>query len=254
MVEKHFRIPKEQIRDIVTFCGGCLASDRILVDGAPVGYMYREEPEGPDDSGWCFMAGDESEAYCADPARWGKYAVNTIANFDIKVVPFLDQPPGSAYVRNPQGKLERSRQSSVPERDVFTIPDAEGDATLNESWSAHFAERFRRRIDKNQMVIGRPGLTFWMDSYDTHDMSASSVRSKFDSDLPPGAYDVVREEDAESWRTLLRVDSRIKDGRRPALHGTIWSRGHLLQVSAYFDDEADLATAMAVIRSIRSRP
>ncbi len=253
MPEKRFHIPKDQIRPIVKMCGGCSASDRILVDGAPVGYMYREAPESPEDSGWCFMAGDESEDYCSDSARWGRYDVNTIANFDIHVVPFLDQPPGSAYVRNPQGKLERSGESSVPERDVFTIPDAEGDADLNECWSAHFAERFRRRIEKEMMMIVRPGLTFWMDGYDTHEETSASVRAKLEAELPPGARDLVREQDAESWRTYFRIESSVKDGRRPALMAQIWSRGHLLHVTADFDDEADLATATAVIRSIRGR-
>ena len=44
---------------------GCFATDRILVDGEKVGYMYREEPaDGNDwDSGWRFTAGDESQEY-----------------------------------------------------------------------------------------------------------------------------------------------------------------------------------------------
>ena len=38
---------------------GCIATDRITVDGLPVGYMYREKPEEGDpferyDSGWRF--------------------------------------------------------------------------------------------------------------------------------------------------------------------------------------------------------
>lgn len=39
---------------------GCLATDRIMVDGSRIGYMYREEPD-PDmpDSGWRFTAGDD---------------------------------------------------------------------------------------------------------------------------------------------------------------------------------------------------
>ena len=47
---------------------GCIATDRITVDGMPVGYMYREKPkEGAwfeeYDSGWRFTAGDESDEY-----------------------------------------------------------------------------------------------------------------------------------------------------------------------------------------------
>lgn len=48
--------------------GGCITTDRITVDGLPVGYMYREKTrEGSPfegyDSGWRFTAGDESDKY-----------------------------------------------------------------------------------------------------------------------------------------------------------------------------------------------
>ncbi len=45
-----------------------------------------------EDSGWRFFAGDESEEYLADPANVEIYDVNTIANYDPEIVPFLDDP------------------------------------------------------------------------------------------------------------------------------------------------------------------
>lgn len=85
--------------------GGCMASDRITVDGARVGYMYREPPIRPEDSGWRFLAGDEDEAYMADPARHGIYDVNTIVNYDPDVLPFLEWPPGSGFERGADGRF-----------------------------------------------------------------------------------------------------------------------------------------------------
>ena len=41
---------------------GCIATNRIPVEGYKVGYCYRENPDGGWDSGWRFTAGDESEA------------------------------------------------------------------------------------------------------------------------------------------------------------------------------------------------
>jgi hypothetical protein len=61
--------------------------------------MYREAPDGPQDSGWRFFCGDESEAYCDDPANFAIYEVNTIANYDQKIVPFLEAPNGTAFIR-----------------------------------------------------------------------------------------------------------------------------------------------------------
>lgn len=53
--------------------GGCFASDRITVDGARVGYMYREAPDFPKDSGWRLLAGDESDEYMDDADQHGVY-------------------------------------------------------------------------------------------------------------------------------------------------------------------------------------
>ena len=46
---------------------GCIATNRITVEGRKVGYCYREEPDGGWDSGWRFTAGDESDEYMDDP-------------------------------------------------------------------------------------------------------------------------------------------------------------------------------------------
>jgi hypothetical protein len=94
---KQFKLPKEQIKRLLPHDGGCIASDRITVDGRPVGFMYREGPDHDADTGWRFLAGDESEEYMADSAMFGIYTVNTIANYDPSIIPLLDSPEGSAF-------------------------------------------------------------------------------------------------------------------------------------------------------------
>ena len=106
--EKRFAIPREELKQLYEGDGpqGCIATDRILVDGVPVGYCYREEPAPGDeawDSGWRFTAGDESETYMDDPDRSGVYALNTICNYDPDVIPLLDSEPGTAWSRGEDG-------------------------------------------------------------------------------------------------------------------------------------------------------
>lgn len=96
---KQFRLSAEQIRPIATGRGGCFATDLITVDGLKVGWMYRQEPDNSIDSGWRFFAGFETEEYIADLANTAVYDVNTIANYDPDIVPFLDAPIGSAFER-----------------------------------------------------------------------------------------------------------------------------------------------------------
>jgi hypothetical protein len=96
---------KRYFRDSSTFkalavgFGSCLASDWITVHGKSVGLMYREAPSGDADSGWRFLAGDESEEYMADSQHFGLFDVNTIANYDPAITAHLDAPLGTALVR-----------------------------------------------------------------------------------------------------------------------------------------------------------
>ena len=46
-----------------------LVSARVARDGAPVSWLYREEPDNDQDSGWRVFAGDESQSYLDDAAN-----------------------------------------------------------------------------------------------------------------------------------------------------------------------------------------
>ncbi len=79
--------------------GSCIASDRITVDGKGVGFMYREPPDDPIDSGWRFLSGEETQGYVDQPANLALYDLNTIANYDPGIISLLDAPVGSAFRR-----------------------------------------------------------------------------------------------------------------------------------------------------------
>ena len=97
------------MRPVAQGYGACLAPDTITIDGRRVGYMYREQPDslpgGAADSEWRFLAGDETPEYVDDPANWSWYDVNTIANYDPDIVPFLDAPFPVAFARDKDGRL-----------------------------------------------------------------------------------------------------------------------------------------------------
>ena len=84
---------------------GCLATDRITVDGCKVGYMYREKPDNSGDSGWRFFAGDEDDSYANNPENSGIYDLNTICNDDPEIIPFLRAPAGTAFGRDRKGEF-----------------------------------------------------------------------------------------------------------------------------------------------------
>jgi hypothetical protein len=100
MSGKQFRLRADQIKPLVPGRGGCLATDMITVQGRKVGYMYREESAFGVDSGWRFLAGVESQEYLDDPDNSAVYDVNTVANYDPEIIPYLDAPVGSAFERD----------------------------------------------------------------------------------------------------------------------------------------------------------
>lgn len=106
MTNKNYKLKAEDIKPLAVGLGGCIATDMITVEGQPVGYMVREQSLNAADSGWCFMAGGESQEYMDDQSNHGIYDVNTIANYSPDIVPLLSAPPQSAFARDRvSGKL-----------------------------------------------------------------------------------------------------------------------------------------------------
>ncbi|AYL95562.1 DUF2185 domain-containing protein [Mucilaginibacter celer] len=98
-MSKNFKLKPEQIKQLITPMGGCLATDKITVDGLGVDYMYREDAHNELDSGWRFFSGTEDQAYVDDPNNTSVYDVNTIANYDPAIIPYLNLPVGAELER-----------------------------------------------------------------------------------------------------------------------------------------------------------
>ena len=86
---------------------GCIATNRITVEGCKVGYCYREKPDGDWDSGWRFTAGDESDEYMDDPNNAGIYGLNSICNDDPDIIPLLNTPAPCAFERDENGVFQQ---------------------------------------------------------------------------------------------------------------------------------------------------
>lgn len=109
---KKHKIAPGEIRSVLTgYEGGdkvaCIASDRITVDGMPVGFLYREEPAAPNmpDSGWRIFSGDEDPEYISDATHFDVYHLNTVCNYDPSIMELLNAPAGTQYRRQPDGQF-----------------------------------------------------------------------------------------------------------------------------------------------------
>ena len=79
--------------------GFALAPKQLVENRIKVRFMYREEPDNEQDSGWRFFSGFESDEYVNNPDNIGLYDVNTIANIDPDIIPLLNSPIGSMFER-----------------------------------------------------------------------------------------------------------------------------------------------------------
>lgn len=91
---KDFKLKPDDILRLIPPMGGCIAPDTITVDGMPIMWMYREQPSNELDSGWQFFSRTESDDYINDTNNIAVYDVNTIANYDKAIIPYLSLPIG----------------------------------------------------------------------------------------------------------------------------------------------------------------
>ena len=106
---RDFYVKAEDMKNLLpdwSGASGCIATNRITVEGCKVGYCYREKPDGDWDSGWRFTAGDESDAYMDDPNNAGIYGLNTICNDDPDIIPLLNTPAPCAFERDGNGAFQ----------------------------------------------------------------------------------------------------------------------------------------------------
>lgn len=249
--KKAIRLRPEDIKPLVKGLGGCLATDRITVEGRPVGYMYRESPQDELDSGWRFMAGDESDAYMDDSSNHGVYPVNTIANYDPDIIAHLNEAVGAAFLRDPKTGEFMSAEDSAGDDDQgreADAPVAVGDFALSPSWALSLPREFHRRVENGDLVLSSPGLTLYIVAWnnDKNDRIASRL-GQLKKSVPAEAFEPID----TRRRDLAQFSYRLVEGGVQAVQGFVVAPTGHLQVSIYFDDAADLETARAIFLSVR---
>jgi hypothetical protein len=78
----------------------CFVTQRVLKGGARVGCLFRRPPELPNDSGWCILAGDESDAGLVDPKNGAYVTLGAVLQRDDSFRDLLQTPAPCAYTRD----------------------------------------------------------------------------------------------------------------------------------------------------------
>lgn len=83
----------------------CFVTHNILYEGRPVGYLYRDEPDYDDDSGWRFTAGDETDEYMEDSNNSSYVSLGAVLREDDSILLLLEREVGVAFVKDEKGNF-----------------------------------------------------------------------------------------------------------------------------------------------------
>ncbi|WP_102146066.1 immunity protein Imm33 domain-containing protein [Mycobacterium hubeiense] len=257
MANKKFRLSGERIVPGLAPEEGCLATDRITVDGSPAGYMFR------DGWGWVFTAGDEDPTYLADRDHLSVLSVNVIANCDRSIVPYLQAPCGSAFIRQGDGFIEdpegapRVPDEPVPPTLNPEFPVVNGHHELTEDWVLTVPEPMNFRIDRgttSSAVFWRPGLTAVLTPWGNPKNHAPAHRlQQVTAHVSPHGYDHAEWSANGAHYLTYRLAEGAGDERLPALYGFAVSNPGHVQLALYFDSGDDLVSAQSLVRSIKTQ-
>lgn len=239
---KQYKLHPDQIKPLVPDnLGGCVATDMITVHGTKVGYMIREKPSDPKDSGWSFAAGTEPQGYMDNPANHGVFALNTIANYDPDIIPFLMARHGVEFVRDKQtGQFVQINEQGKP----ITR------RKLNERWTIGIDASFQKREENGSLVYWRPGSTIWIDVWNTSIGRGEAVEG-MKQQASADRKELYEQDDGTILRYGYSLVEQQGASRRYAIYGLTATQGELVQMAVYVDRPEDQAWAAKVAQSLR---
>lgn len=130
---------------------------------------------------------------------------------------------------------------------ALDYPRVEGEYQLTKDWWITLADPVRRRFEDGTMIFWRPGFTVFVKVWE---QGGPEALKQVEASSDDRRYDVLEESDGGLLRYAYRLDEHADDERRPAFHGFVVGARSYVQIGVYFDDEKDLAAAMAVWRSL----
>ncbi|MBX2837769.1 MAG: DUF2185 domain-containing protein [Gammaproteobacteria bacterium] len=83
----------------------CIVTNNILYERRSIGYLYREEPDYDDDSGWRFTAGDETDEYMNDSDNLSYVSLGAVLREDDSCVKLLEREAGASFAKDDDGNF-----------------------------------------------------------------------------------------------------------------------------------------------------
>lgn len=131
------------------------------------------------------------------------------------------------------------------------FPIVSGECQLSENWALTLPMEFNRRLEDQDLVLWRPGITIWMSLWNNdHNESIAERLAWIRDDISEEAFEVVLDGESDPGRLRYRLNEPREDGIVYALYGfVVKDMGHL-QIAIYVDDEGDIETAKNILDSV----
>jgi len=122
--------------------GYIIASREVTEGDKRVGYLYREQPDNDNDSGWRVFSGEETQEFADDPANFAMYNASTIVDLEPSIRTMLGATAPAAFELDPSDTIN----NDATREHIKVLFDIErnGDALEVESvWTVPVAGGFR---------------------------------------------------------------------------------------------------------------
>jgi hypothetical protein len=93
---------QSRLRHVLILSSGAIVTRKIL-DGEPIRFAERLEPNNPQDSGWAFTSGTETQKYMDNAKNMAIVRLSAMVERDPELKKIIDAPVGSVFRRTKSG-------------------------------------------------------------------------------------------------------------------------------------------------------
>ncbi|EKE67532.1 DUF2185 domain-containing protein [Gallaecimonas xiamenensis] len=250
-MNKPYRLAPEQLSRLIPELGYGFVTDKVTVDGQAVDYMVRQEPENDDDSGWVFYGGGETQAYLDNPDNTSVLSLNTVANYDPAIIPFLTYPPGTEIERQPDGRLQVVSGHTERPQVILQPPVGPGWVDIAGRWTFDSSELLLRRLDGNSLVLWRPGLTFWISLYGASTADCEGRMAALLAQTSPMKTDLEQRVADRHCQAAYRLQEEVDGKSQCGTYLFGFAEGGDIHLAIYQDDDTHQASVRRVWDTLR---
>jgi len=227
----------------------CRVSRTITTTDTPVGHLYREPPQGEDDTGWRLLAEDEPYELLDEPQNGEVLALAVMAEYQAELAPILlEAPVGALFARDEEtGEYLQEDSPFDPEDLPPESPVVSGEFPLADGWSIKLPCLMNLRVEEDVVILSRPGLVAYLMVWgNEEDQSIEARLADLREEIPAEATDIQH----QTAGTLHHLTYHHTEEEVPGHHGLALGKTGHVQMAVYRFDEAETDRAKKLWESL----